>query len=92
MLNKALLACLAVCLAIPVWAQDIEALDSAEKPEGEMVIEEVSVIGVRKRLEQSGTLTDAIMKTEMVTSTTIENLNAVNLSEAIRLSPGVRSA
>jgi len=52
--------------------------------------EEIIVTGVRKRLEQAGTLTDAIMKTEAVSSATIENLNAVNLSEAIRISPGVR--
>ena len=53
-------------------------------------IERMSVIGVRQRLEQAGTLANTIMKTEVINAATIENKNAVNLSEAIDNSPGVK--
>lgn len=53
-------------------------------------VEEIQVTGVRQRLEQAGVLTDAIMKTEVIGALTIENKNAVNLSEAIANTPGVR--
>nr|WP_283106287.1 TonB-dependent receptor [Shewanella saliphila] len=53
-------------------------------------IERVSVMGVRQRLEQAGTLANTIMKTEVISAGTIENKNAVNLSEAIDNSPGVK--
>ena len=87
-MNRTLMAAaIAGALVQPLAAQETPAEISAES---ENVIEEVVVMGVRKRLEQAGTLTDAIMKTEAVSATTINNLNAVNLSEAIRLSPGVR--
>lgn len=54
------------------------------------VIEEVIAIGVRDRLEQSGSLMNAIQKTEVVGSYTIEKSHAANLTEAIAESPGVR--
>lgn len=60
-------------------------LTEKEKP-----LEEVQVIGVRKRLEQTGALADTILKTEVVGITKIDDKNAVNLSEAIDNSPGVR--
>lgn len=63
-----------------------EEVDSAETAN----IERMSVIGVRQRLEQAGTLANTIMKTEVINATTIENKNAVNLSEAIDNSPGVK--
>ncbi|GCF90609.1 TonB-dependent receptor plug domain-containing protein [Shewanella sp. M-Br] len=63
-----------------------EEVDSAET----VNIERMSVIGVRQRLEQAGTLANTIMKTEVINATTIENKNAVNLSEAIDNSPGVK--
>ncbi|QWL02957.1 TonB-dependent receptor plug domain-containing protein [Shewanella indica] len=53
-------------------------------------IERLSVVGVRQRLEQAGTLANTIMKTEVVDASIIENKNAVNLSEAIDNSPGVK--
>ncbi|VEE61428.1 Outer membrane cobalamin translocator [Shewanella putrefaciens] len=53
-------------------------------------IERVSVVGVRQRLEQAGTLANTIMKTEVIDASVIENKNAVNLSEAIDNSPGVK--
>lgn len=59
-------------------------------PQTTSTLEEVVVLGVKQRLEQAGTLSDAIMKTEVIGATTIEKKNAVNLSEAIDNSPGVR--
>ncbi len=53
-------------------------------------IERLSVVGVRQRLEQAGTLANTIMKTEVIDASIIENKNAVNLSEAIDNSPGVK--
>lgn len=86
--RKLLAAALLTALSGDLLAQ--QEIAPEDQPKTESVIEEIVVMGVRKRLEQSGTLTDAIMKTEAVSSATIDNLNAVNLSEAIRLSPGVR--
>ncbi len=53
-------------------------------------MEEVVVQGVRERLFQAGTLKDAIQKTEVVDRSLIESMRAVNLSQAIQQSPGVR--
>lgn len=79
---------LATILAILLSPQLVvaEEVDSAETAN----IERMSVIGVRLRLEQAGTLANTIMKTEVINATTIENKNAVNLSEAIDNSPGVK--
>lgn len=79
---------LATILAILLSPQLVvaEEVDSAETAN----IERMSVIGVRQRLEQAGTLANTIMKTEVINATTIENKNAVNLSEAIDNSPGVK--
>lgn len=79
---------LATILAILLSPQLVvaEEVNSAETAN----IERMSVIGVRQRLEQAGTLANTIMKTEVINATTIENKNAVNLSEAIDNSPGVK--
>lgn len=53
-------------------------------------LEETVVFGVRQRLYQSGTLLDAIQKTEVVDEELIKSMQAVNLSQAIQNSPGVR--
>lgn len=53
-------------------------------------IEEVVVVGVRQRLYQSGALKDVIQKTEVIDEQRIEARQAVNLSQAIAASPGVR--
>lgn len=53
-------------------------------------IEKVTVHGVRQRLEKAGMLSDSIMKTEVVSSELMNNKNAVNLTEAINNTPGVR--
>lgn len=88
--KKILTAAIAALLGQVAWAQEAPEASGHNEATPDELIEEVVVMGVRKRLEQAGTLTDAIMKTEAVSSATIDNLNAVNLSEAIRLSPGVR--
>ncbi|MFQ6371166.1 TonB-dependent receptor plug domain-containing protein [Shewanella sp. YIC-542] len=53
-------------------------------------IEKITVTGVKQRLEQAGTLANTIVKTEVVSALSIENKNAVNLTEAIDSSPGVK--
>ncbi|GIU42528.1 TonB-dependent receptor plug domain-containing protein [Shewanella algidipiscicola] len=79
---------LAVILAILFSSQLVA---SEQGSNGEAVdIEHLSVIGVRQRLEQAGTLANTIMKTEVISASMIENKNAVNLSEAIDNSPGVK--
>ncbi|HAD08212.1 MAG TPA: TonB-dependent receptor [Porticoccaceae bacterium] len=58
----------------------------------EQIVEEVTVIGagLRERLYKAGMLKDVIQKTEVISDTSIEQMNAVNLTEAISESPGVR--
>ncbi len=63
--------------------------EEAQEPAAENM-ERLSVVGVRQRLEQAGTLANTIMKTEVIDASIIENKNAVNLSEAIDNSPGVK--
>lgn len=53
-------------------------------------IETLTVTGVRQRLQQAGVLANTIVKTEVIGAIEIENKNAVNLSEAIDNSPGVK--
>lgn len=67
----------------------LASADEVKQPELDK-IERVSVVGVRQRLEQAGTLANTIMKTEVIDASVIENKNAVNLSEAIDNSPGVK--
>ncbi|MFB2779209.1 TonB-dependent receptor domain-containing protein [Shewanella mangrovisoli] len=67
----------------------LASADEVNQPELDK-IERVSVVGVRQRLEQAGTLANTIMKTEVIDASVIENKNAVNLSEAIDNSPGVK--
>ena len=72
------LAAMLSCHSGLVWSQQNDPL------------EEIHVTGVRQRLEQAGVVTDAIMKTEVIGALAIENKNALNLSEAIANTPGVR--
>ena len=53
-------------------------------------IDEVVSTGVRERLHRTGALKDVIIKTEVVDDVVIESRQAVNLSQAIAASPGVR--
>ncbi|MCM2678273.1 TonB-dependent receptor plug domain-containing protein [Echinimonas agarilytica] len=52
-------------------------------------VEVVQVTGVRQKLEQAGRLKDVIQKTEVLDALSIENKNALSLSEAINNEPGV---
>ncbi|MEW5249651.1 TonB-dependent receptor plug domain-containing protein [Microbulbifer sp. 2201CG32-9] len=53
-------------------------------------MEETVVVGVRQRLYEAGTLLNAIQKTEVVDETLIKAMQAINLTQAIEKSPGVR--
>lgn len=68
------------------------ANDNAQNQQNadEQAAEEVIVTGVRQRLEKTGALADTIMQTEVIGVSNIEHKNAVNLTEAIDNSPGVR--
>ncbi len=81
---------LAVVLAALLSPQLMAAeAEKTQEPAAENM-ERLSVVGVRQRLEQAGTLANTIMKTEVIDASIIENKNAVNLSEAIDNSPGVK--
>ena len=73
--------------AVPLSAQIVYDKDGVPQIEE---IEEVVSTGVRERLHRTGVLKDAIMKTEVVDDVVIESRQAVNLSQAIAASPGVR--
>lgn len=68
----------AASLTATAWAQ------------AQTAIEEVVVTSVRDRLYQAGMLKDVIQKTEVISSISIEQMNAANLTEAIAEAPGVR--
>lgn len=78
---KRILLATAVAAALP--------LHSSWADQGQ-VQEQVTVTGVRERLYKAGMLKDVIQKTEVITSISIEQMNAANLTEAIAESPGVR--
>jgi outer membrane receptor for ferrienterochelin and colicin len=65
-----------------------DASTSAVGGEGE--IENIVVVGVRERLWQAGALQDVIQKTELIDASLIRSRNAINLTEALAYSPGVR--
>lgn len=71
-----------------VLAQD-KPQSSNQSPDSK-ITEEVVVTGLRQRLQQAGALANTISKTEVIGVSRIEHKNAVNLSEAIDNSPGVR--
>ena len=87
-LSYSLAAMLAVqgLTSSPALANDDNQLTS----ESAVELEKTVVTGVRQRLEQAGALADTIVKTEVIGVNAIEHKNAVNLSEAIDNSPGVR--
>ncbi|WHI52832.1 TonB-dependent receptor [Microbulbifer sp. MLAF003] len=69
----------------------IPASFANDAPSGQnAVMEETLVIGVRQRLYERGALLDAIQKTEVVDESLIKSQQAVNLTDAIEKSPGVR--
>lgn len=79
---------LAVILVTLLNPQSVAAKEVSNKELKK--IEKITVVGVKQRLEQAGTLANTIMKTEVIDANIIENKNAVNLSEAIDNSPGVK--
>lgn len=64
--------------------------ETPSAPENEPRMEEVVVQGLRQRLHAAGTLADVIQKTEVVDEQSMLARNALNLSQAIEQSPGVR--
>lgn len=68
----------------PAWAEQPAATADSD------LIDEVVSTGVRDRLYKTGALKDVIHKTEIVDDEVIEARQAVNLSQAIAASPGVR--
>lgn len=84
---------LAVILAMnssAVLAHSKEDRNKSDKPQAEQKMETIEVRGVRQRLERAGVLSDSITKTEIISAELIDNKNAVNLTEAIDNTPGVR--
>ena len=81
---KALLATLLIHAT--AFSQETEATDGSSDES----LDEVVVTGVRDRLYSTGALKDVILKTEVVDEALIEARQAVNLSQAIAASPGVR--
>ncbi|MBU2978054.1 TonB-dependent receptor [Alteromonas sp. C1M14] len=75
----------ALLLASPVLAQQNTSADSQNED-----IEKVSVVGVRARLYEAGMLKDTVQKTEVVSDSLMEKLQASSLTDAISISPGVR--
>ena len=53
-------------------------------------IEQIEVIGVRKRLTTSGALKDSIAKTELLTNEYLDNTQSANLADAIKNAVGIR--
>lgn len=72
----------------PAWAQSPP--EPSYAPDKSGPIDEVTVTGVRDRLYKTGTLKDVILRTEVVDEELIKARQAVNLSQAISASPGVR--
>ncbi|MEC4726129.1 TonB-dependent receptor [Shewanella sp. D64] len=90
MFKKTLVA-LAVFLATQTSSVQAHTKVEPTKAQAEKSsIEKIEVRGVRQRLEKAGMLSDSIMKTEVISSELMDNKNAVNLTEAINNTPGVR--
>jgi len=75
---------LASLLAVP-WA----ALAHADTTSPAQ-LQEVTVRGVRERMQQQGMLKDVVEKTEIIDEHAIEQAHASSLNDAIKDSPGVR--
>lgn len=65
-------------LSFGAFAQTAETLD------------EVTVVGVRQRLEQAGRLAEVVEKTEVLTAQQLERQQADTLAKAIETAPGIR--
>lgn len=79
-----------IALALTAVTPTSFASDNSTGQPRSVVMEETVVVGVRQRLYERGALLDAIQKTEVVDESLIKSLQAVNLTDAIEKSPGVR--
>lgn len=79
----------ALALAVPLANGSLAQEENTAAGAAPM-LEETLVTGVRQRMYQAGTLLDAIQKTEVVDEDLIKSMQAVNLTQAIQNSPGVR--
>ncbi len=87
-MKKTQIASLIIALLAPTAATTAFAEETKENQAEN--IERISVTGVRQRLQQAGALANTITKTEVIGADLIESKNAVNLTEAIDSSPGVK--
>lgn len=85
---------LVAALSLPCYSSTLSADTEQNTPpqtaENNKPMEEISVLGVRQRLYKSGMLKDVIQKTEVISSVSIEKMQAANLTDAIAEAPGVR--
>ncbi|KFZ36287.1 TonB-dependent receptor [Shewanella mangrovi] len=88
-MRKFIVSSIALMVSTCLYAQD-ETQSNTAVVDTPAPMETITVTSVRQRLEQAGTLANTIVKTEVVSALTIENKNAVNLTEAIDNSPGVK--
>ena len=78
-------------LGLILWALPASYAQQPVAPDNDAdTIDEITVTGVRERLYNAGTLKDVIQKTEIVDEHMIASRRALNLSQAIQTSPGVR--
>lgn len=59
-------------------------------PTAEQMIEKIEVVGVRRRLTNTGALKDNIAKTELLTEDYIANTQSASLTDAIKNAIGIR--
>ncbi len=78
-------------LLLPALAA-VYSYGASLKAEGTIENEDnkIVVLSVRQKLEQDGRLKDVIQKTEVLDSLTIDNKNALSLTDALKNEPGVR--
>ncbi len=76
---------LPVMVAFSSYGSSLVAEETAAKEDNKIV-----VLSVRQKLEQDGRLKDVIQKTEVLDSLTIDNKNALSLTDALKNEPGVR--
>lgn len=90
LIQRASALVLAVCFPM-LNAQAVEGLTGEPLPNrADESLEETVVVGIRQRLSRAGTLKDVIQKTEVIDEVLLEARQAVNLSQAVAASPGVR--
>lgn len=89
-MNFRYLAPLAAVLLTQSVALAASDADEQDRVDQQNEIDEVVVTGIRQRLYETGSLMDVIARTEVVDEHIIDSRQAVNLSEALAATPGVR--